>query len=174
MSNRKTEDAFFINIYQETYNNLRRFVQRRSKDPAMVDDILQEVYIEAFRHIEDLKQHENSIGWIYKTADNKIKKLNSIYIRHAIHETDLEEWGAQVVDNSEEFIEFEQYREVLKEDEYEFLMKKYKDGYSHKDLAKMTGNSVAGSKMKLSRILNKLRKNLRINILFVIGLMIWK
>ena len=37
------------------------------------------------------------------------------------------------------------------------LIKKYDEGYSHKELADMTGSSVAGCKMKLSRIVRKLK-----------------
>ena len=66
-----------------------------------------------------------------------------------------------------ELVELEEYRTALREDEYEILIKKYVEGYSHKDLAQVSGSSVAGSKMKLSRIINKLKKICRIVLLFV-------
>ena len=168
-----TEEEFFINIYNETYYNLRRFVERRSKNPALVDDILQEVYLEVFRHISDVIVHENQIGWIYKTADNKIKKINSIYIRYISHEINLDEREIQEASHDNfEFMEFEDYKKVLKDDEYKILMMKYKEGYTHKELAKITGNSVAGSKMKLSRIISKLRKSLKGDLIIVFFIII--
>lgn len=164
---KKKQDEFFTEIYNETYNDLGKFVSRRTRNPGMSEDILQEVYLEAFRHLDDLKTHENPVGWIYKTAYNKIKKMNSIYDRHALYETSLEEGVDQEVWDHSELVELEEYRTALREDEYEILIKKYVEGYSHKDLAQVSGSSVAGSKMKLSRIINKLKKICRIVLLFV-------
>ena len=164
---KKKQDEFFKEIYEETYSGLGKFVSTRARDSGMAEDILQEVYLEAIRHLEDLKQHENPIGWIYKTAYDKIKKMNSIYDRHAFYETSLEEGMDQEVWDHSELVELEEYRTALREDEYELLIKKYVEGYSHKDLAQVNGGSVAGNKMKLSRIINKLKKICRIVLLFV-------
>ncbi len=136
---KKKQDEFFTEIYNETYNDLGKFVNRRTRNPGMTEDILQEVYLEAFRHLGDLKTHENPVGWIYKTAYNKIKKMNSIYDRHALYETSLEEGVDQEVWDYSELV----------------------------DLAQVSGSSVAGSKMKLSRIVDKLKKICRIMLLFV-------
>ena len=164
---KKKQDEFFTEIYNETYNSLSKFVSRRARDPGMAEDILQEVYLEAFRHLDDLKTHENQIGWIYKTAYNKIKKMNCIYDRHAFYETSLEAGEDQEVWDHSELVELEEYRAALRADEYELLIKKYVEGYSHRDLAHVNGVSVAGSKMKLSRIVSKLKKLCRILLLFV-------
>lgn len=163
---KRQQDEFFTEIYNKTYNSLSKFVSRRTKDTGMTEDILQEVYLEAFRHLDDLKTHENPVGWIYKTAYNKIKKMNSIYDRHAFYETGLEEGMDREVWDNSDLVELEEYRAALREDEYELLIKKYVEGYSHKDLAQMTGGSVAGNKMKLSRIVSKLKKICRVLLLF--------
>lgn len=61
--NRTSRDEIFFNeIYEHTFNNLRKYIVRRCNDPLLEDDVLQEVYLEAYRHIEDLKRHENSVG----------------------------------------------------------------------------------------------------------------
>lgn len=151
-------DNYFDELYKTTYDNLRQFVKRRSMNNDIVDDILQEVYIEVYRHIDHLKTHGNNIGWIYKTADNKIKKFNYIYSRNMSCSVSLEEcedWA--VMFKEDNFSELDEYREILREDEYLLLIKKYDEGYSHKELADMTGSSVAGCKMKLSRIVRKLK-----------------
>lgn len=157
MIGKNSKEESFKNIYDDTYYYLRRFVERRSQNSAIVDDILQEVYLEVFRHIDDLLIHENYIGWIYKTAENKIRKLNNIYNEFLIHEISLDAEEVLETTIEYEFIDFEKYREVLKEDEYELLMLKYNKGYSHRELAEMTGKSIAGIKMKLFRIIKKLR-----------------
>ena len=81
MNKTRKEKEFFEEIYNTTFAGLRKFVTYRCTNSALVDDILQEVYIEVFRHINQLREHENIAGWVYKTADNKTKKLNKVYHR---------------------------------------------------------------------------------------------
>ncbi|MBQ9990605.1 MAG: sigma-70 family RNA polymerase sigma factor [Lachnospiraceae bacterium] len=161
--NKKQKEKYFNELYEKSYEGLSRFVQYRSSNPAFAEDILQEIYLEAFRHIEKLKEHENPRGWLYKAANYKILKLNAAYLRRQTHETRIEDW-TQLPENpgSEQTEDFEEYKAILKEDEFSFLMMKYEQGYSHRELAKMTGSTEAGSKMKLSRILAKLRKGLSV------------
>ncbi len=151
----------FQELYDQTYINLRRFVQHRSRNLYMVDDILQEIYLETFRHIEELAAHENRVGWIYKTADYKIMKLNKVYDRNMSRElsgTDFEE--PSIEDNAEMIINLDEYKRILREDEFALVMKKYIEGYSYKEIGQLTGNTVSGSKMKISRLIEKLRKNI--------------
>lgn len=127
----------------------------------MVDDILQEIYLETFRHIEVLSTHENQVGWIYKTAEYKIKKLNEVYDRNMSRElsgTDFEE--PFIEDHAETIIHLDEYKRILKEDEFALVMKKYVEGYSYKEIGQLTGNTESGSKMKISRLIEKLRKNI--------------
>lgn len=169
MKKLQTEEAFFEEIYNSTYVGLRKFVQRRSQSNVMVDDILQEVYIEVFKHLKELRNHENIAGWVYKTADNKTKKLNEIYNRYSIREIQLEEWRCIVEEEKiMEIIQLEEYKSVLREDEFALLMLKYREGFSHKELAEMTGITEGNSKMKLSRIIHKLKKNIRVQIFYLL------
>lgn len=94
-----------------------------------------------------------------------MKKLNNVYYKLIANETAYNKGIEEISkDNDIEspYIIYEEYRRILKEDEYNLLMKKYCDGYSHSDLARMTGTTVAGSKMRMSRIIKKLQRNIKI------------
>lgn len=162
MKMEKDEKDFFVKVYNETFYNLRQYVKRRILDPNLVDDVLQEIYMEIVRHIEDLKTHENYRGWIYKTAENKVKKINKICYHYAEYEIKYENISEIQLEKGVEstFLLYEQLKETLLEDEYELIIKKYKDGYSHQNLADMTGSTLSGTKMKISRIMKKLRNHL--------------
>ena len=108
--------------------------------------------LETFRHIEVLSTHENQVGWIYKTAEYKIKKLNEVYDRNMSREL-------SVTDFEEPFIE-DHAETIIHLDEVALVMKKYVEGYSYKEIGQLTGNTESGSKMKISRLIEKLRKNI--------------
>ena len=80
MNKTRKDKEFFEEIYNTTFAGLRKFVTYRCTNSALVDDILQEVYIEVFRHIDQLREHENIAGWVYKTADNKTKIFRESWV----------------------------------------------------------------------------------------------
>ena len=94
---------------------------------------------------------------IYKTAENKTKKLNEIYYKYYHHKSGLEEEITYEERALTELIQGEEYQSILTEDEFLLLMMKYKEGYSHSEIAKMRNITEASSKMKLSRIMKKLK-----------------
>ncbi len=172
MSIAQKDKEFFEEIYNTTFAGLRKFVTYRCTNPALVDDILQEVYIEVFRHIDQLREHENIAGWVYKTANNKTKKLNEVYHRYYSNKTNIEEWNLTYEENAlAEIIQTNEYQSILKEDEFLILMMKYKEGYSHQDIAKIKNITESNSKMKLSRIIKKLKNRIELQIILVIILL---
>lgn len=136
----------------------------------MTDDILQEIYLETYRHIDELAVHQNQIGWIYKTAEFKIMKLNEVFDRNASRELGSQDFTEPLTDDDTEgIIQLEEYRGILKEDELVLVMKKYVEGYSYKEIGQMTGNTETGSKMKIMRLIKKLRKNIRNNVILMVS-----
>lgn len=171
--NKKVQEELFRKLYDQTYAGLRRFVQYRSRNLHMTDDILQEIYLEMFRHIDELAVHQNQIGWIYKTAEFKIMKPNEIYDRNASREAGNTDAAEPLMDDyTERIIQLDEYRRILKEDEFALVIRRYIEGYSYKEIGQMTGNTEAGSKMKISRLITKLRKNIRDNVILMISFVI--
>lgn len=168
--NKKVRDELFRKLYDQTYTGLKRFVQYRSRNLHMTDDILQEIYLETYRHIDELAVHQNQIGWIYKTAEFKIMKLNEVFDRNASRELGSQDFTEPLTDDDTEgIIQLEEYRGILKEDELVLVMKKYVEGYSYKEIGQMTGNTETGSKMKIMRLIKKLRKNIRNNVILMVS-----
>ena len=172
MNKTRKDKEFFEEIYNTTFAGLRKFVTYRCTNSALVDDILQEVYIEVFRHIDQLREHENIAGWVYKTADNKTKKLNEVYHRYYSNKTDIEEWNLTYEESElAELIQTSEYQSILSEDEFLLLMMKYKEGYSHQEIAKIKNITESNSKMKLSRIIRKLKNGIELQIILAIILL---
>lgn len=70
----------FKKIYDETYNNLLKFIVCRCSNIDDVNDIIQETYTEFYKVFSSEKELDNVNKYIYGIAKNKIKKhYNLIY-----------------------------------------------------------------------------------------------
>ena len=78
--------------------------------------------------------------------------MNEVYDRNMSREL-------SVTDFEEPFIE-DHAETIIHLDEFALVMKKYVEGYSYKEIGQLTGNTESGSKMKISRLIEKLRKNI--------------
>ncbi len=100
-------------------------------------------------------------------------KLNEVYDRNASRELGNPDFTEPLTDDDTEgIVQLEEYRGILKEDEFALVMKRYIEGYSYKEIGQMTGNTEAGSKMKIMRLVTKLRKNIRDNVILMISFVI--
>lgn len=162
--NMKSNEDFFNDLYLKTICPLKSYIRKHSCHPDFVDDISQEVYLEAFRHIQTLRTHENCIGWLYKTAKYKTLKFNKNFYANAARETaytENETSHPAPLFEEPAAVRFSEYRSILSPEEYDLLMKKYRDGFPYQELAKITHITVSGSKTRLFRIIKKLRKHLK-------------
>jgi RNA polymerase sigma-70 factor (ECF subfamily) len=68
---RAKEDAFLRHL-----TDLRRWCSRKSGDPHLVDDIVQETALHALRRLPFLKQPERMRSWLYRIMQRRLADLN--------------------------------------------------------------------------------------------------
>lgn len=68
--NNKMTDSF--DISQQFYNNLKKFIQTKIKNPEDVNDILQDSLYKAQKNIHLLKQNTKFNSWLYQIVRNSI------------------------------------------------------------------------------------------------------
>ena len=61
-----------VDVWQKVHGHLERFVLSRVKNPAMTDDILQEIYVKLQTKLPQLRQRDKVTGWLYQIARNTI------------------------------------------------------------------------------------------------------
>lgn len=84
----------------------------------------------------------------------------------------MEKWNLTYEENElAEIIKTSEYQSILNEDEFLLLMMKYKEGYSHQEIAKIKNITENNSKMKLSRIIKKLKNGIELQIILAIILL---
>ncbi len=155
----------FKKLYDATYQTVYTYIKRiYYYDESMVEDILQEVYLIAYKKISTLEKHPNQIGWMKRTARNV-----TYHILEKNHKIDEILFGNEIEFSAGE-MEFEPYYEVLgeilKPKELEILIKYYEEGYSLDELAKNHRITKSAMKMRIQRIKNKAKKTLVLFLLF--------
>jgi len=61
-----------IRIWNQTQDKLKSFVFRYTKDKSIADDIVQDVFLKVHSRLNQLKEPEKLVGWIFQITRNTI------------------------------------------------------------------------------------------------------
>jgi RNA polymerase sigma-70 factor, ECF subfamily len=65
-------DARADDMWQQVHEGLRGFIAKRVGNEAETDDILQEVFVRVYRHLDQLKEPERLISWVFQITRHVI------------------------------------------------------------------------------------------------------
>ncbi len=152
-------DAEARQSVESMMGELRRFVERRVRSPADVDDILQDVFVRMQRGLPDLRNAERFGPWLYRIVRNAITD------RYRVKAREVEQIPDTPAPEEEEDSELplgltaciapfvarlpSPYREAVTLVDLE--------GVTHKDAAQMLSISIPGVKSRVQRGRAKLR-----------------
>lgn len=89
--------ACLVNRYTEA---LRRYVIRLGSNVSDSDDILQEVFLNAYLHLNDFDKDLKFSSWLYRIAHNQtISAFRKNSVRPTVELSDLAPWQVIVRDN---------------------------------------------------------------------------
>ena len=162
---RKKKEEYFQELYEETYDELLRYVSKLYwYDAAMVEDILQETYLILYRKITEVMRHENPTGWIKMTA--KYVTYHVLERNHAVEEI-LSQYQADTAVSPEKLLdEYEDLRKFLTEKELKLIRRYYEEGYSLDELAQEYRISKPALKMRIHRVVKKIRRGIVVCLIF--------
>ncbi|GFO84349.1 MULTISPECIES: RNA polymerase sigma factor [Anaerostipes] len=162
---RKKKEEYFQKLYEETYDELLRYVSKLYwYDAAMVEDILQETYLILYRKITEVMRHENPTGWIKMTA--KYVTYHVLERNHAVEEI-LSQYQADTAVSPEKLLdEYEDLRKFLTEKELKLIRRYYEEGYSLDELAQEYRISKPALKMRIHRVVKKIRRGIAVCLIF--------
>jgi len=150
-------------LYFRYKNALFNMAYRYTYDRATAEDLLQEIFIKVFTHIEDVHKTETFTGWIYRIALNTCysylrgkraelqKAVPLADVEGALHAPGESESSGDVRRPLDEGIA--RLPERLKEI---FLLHDVQ-GFKHEEIARMLGLSVGTSKSQLFKARLRLR-----------------
>lgn len=160
------EKIIFEMFYQRVYNIAYFLVQ----DQYLAQDIVQETFIKAFKHIDKVKDGKKLGAWIGKIATTtsidflrKRKKQNDIPIEDVYIEINSKK-GNERISPVENLIErkllkslIKQNLNKLKPEHKEILILKYEYDLKDEEISEVLGLSVSAAKSRLHRAKGKFR-----------------
>lgn len=158
--------AIFQNIFHKYYEWLCNYVIKLSGDPALADDIVQEVFIRFWEMRKEIEIHSSVKYYLLKTCHNQFLQ----HVRKNKREVSLLEeikWETlsdiQVENKEEQSKKIHLLRTVLGElpprCKEAFLLSKY-NKLKYTEIAEEMGISVKTVEIHISKALSVLRKNI--------------
>jgi len=157
---------FFKEVYEENFDSIYKFVFiRLSGNADLAEDIVHDIFFETIKSAESFKNKSTFKTWIFGIAKHKIsdyyKKAAGIIITEELNEDAVIYYPEYIEDT---IIAFENSDYVLralkniKESYRIFLIMKYVDEYSLKEISKITGRTIKSVDGILQRAKSEFKK----------------
>ena len=168
-------DQFIEELYRDYYEELHRYCAMQFHfSPAYmptVDDIVQEVFIKAYRNRKELLTHDSKMGWLCITCKNMCRSIVRRDLRRkeltgvAVPLEDCNDY-VQRLDDIMRWVEQQEDREVLDalkqtltDTEARVYRAYYEEGQSDRETADNLGMTRVAVRGVLQRIRNKAKKH---------------
>jgi RNA polymerase sigma-70 factor (ECF subfamily) len=149
-------------VWQEYHSRLRAFILSRISDDAASDDILQNVFLKMHTGLASLKDETKLKSWLYQITRNAIidyfrSQRPTVDILESLPQPETES-GEKVTQDLSQCLQ--PMIQHLPEDYREAIILSELKGFTQKDVAKMQGISLSGTKSRVQRGRAKLKKML--------------
>ena len=169
-------EAHFLAVYDETYDDIKRFAAARCEDPEDLSDILQETYLEYFRlirrHGTDYASSPRAV--LYEIAKRRIfrsyslKKKLSVFVPLFSENDDGEEYcpadAEADTDTEEETLDRMEAKRIWEQigtyppETRKILYLYFSCGMSHTEIAEIMNMNVSNVKNRIYRTLAGIRR----------------
>lgn len=160
------QDSLMEKLYREFFAQLRLYAKAALGDPEQAQEVVQDTFHEAVRHIDVLLVHENPKGWLMDVLKKKIMHARRSANRYTLHfislDSDIEFTDPLLA--SEDLIPnnvhdtLKEIRRVLSEKEWELLRKITLENQSYKNVAEELGITVWTCQKRVERIRKKIKQ----------------
>lgn len=110
---RRHDPAALRELFERHKDRVAAQIQRMTGDPAAVDDLVQEVFIAAFAHLDSFRGDSQFRTWLYRIATNKVRNWWDSDQRRRRREHRSSELGTADASTPDEDFETREHRERL-------------------------------------------------------------
>lgn len=164
--NKSQADKILSKYYDDCYQSLLKYCRvRLGNFDSHAHDCVQEAFIVLYKKLKSGEEIENPRAFLYRTADNFIRRIVKECSKQQIRNIPLEEFSAVTVSSvpmiSDEF-DYDKYAEILieklNEDEKRIYRMKYSDKMSIGEIAAFLNISPAAAAKRLQRMRDKIKQ----------------
>ncbi len=152
------DDKAFEQIYELHRKQVWLYCLKIVNDRELASDVFQETFIRIHQKCGSFKGTGSIAGWIFRIARNA---CYDALRRKKNHQSvnDVEEMASPVnsYDNIEHREELKQALDQLTPEQREIILLREIQGFAYKDIARLTGASLASVKVRLFRARERLR-----------------
>lgn len=162
----KTDPVAFGQLYDRYAGQIHRFIRARVHDDALAEDLTEEVFVNALRHIKGYRDQGRPFScWLYRIAVNAIA---SHYRNHrsVVSLDDALILPAAAPDPIDEVVQRDRVRAVwravdaLPPQQRAAMILKFSDDLTMEDIGAALGKSAAAAKLLVYRAVQRLRQEL--------------
>ena len=146
-----------IYAWYEAYGTgIYRFALSLLRDPHQAEDVLQETFVKLLNGKLRIPNLGKEKAWLFRVARNLCMDI----LRRRTLELELPPLIAPTQGENWEFVEL---ISPLPQSEQEILCLKFIGGFTHGEIAKITGTSLHAAKKRYERAIQKLREEMEVS-----------
>lgn len=162
----KNDIRFFAPVYEANYKAIFSFIYNRIRDKETVADIVQQTFLKAMLNINKYEEKGFPFSsWLYRIAINEV---NMYFRKGKVTEVEIQEKDAVELmheiggTNDEQTIQrCLELITKLPEEQSQLIEMRFFDKLSFQEIAQVYSITEANAKMRLYRILEKLKNDLK-------------
>jgi len=160
----KEKRLYYEQFYRETKKAVEHYLMMLLHNYSVIEDVSQEVYLEAYRKLDILLEHPEPRGFLFRIA--RYKALHWIRDENRLEQEEYPCEDAVLETKLAEGDEFEAadirrtLETLLTKEEYFLFEEHYIKGYTEKEIAVTRQKSHAAIRMSCSRMTRKLREKI--------------
>lgn len=145
-----------VREWYETYRTgIYRFALSLLRSPQQAEDVLQETFVKLLTGKFSCPTPGKEKAWLYKVARNLCMDI----LRKRVQELELPPVIAAPEGENWTFLEL---ISPLSQEEQALVSLRFVGGFTHKEIAKITGTSVHAAKKRYERAIQKLREEMEV------------
>lgn len=160
------QDTLIEKLYHEFFTQLWIYAKAALDDPERAQEVVQDTFHEAVRHIDIIMVHDNPKGWLMDTLKKKIMHARRSMNRNILHFISLDsgiEFSDPVLASEDPVPSnvhdtLKEIRTVLSDEEWNLLRKIALEKRPYKNVAEELGITVWTCQKRVERIRKKLKQ----------------
>jgi RNA polymerase sigma-70 factor (ECF subfamily) len=158
------DEAAFVELVERYQGRLRRYVRRLPVDASKVDDVLQDVWLTAYRNLPKLRRPGALAAWLFRIARNAA--LAELRRHRVAFELDPEPEAPASTEGEDDLTPQDVARihaclDRLPPHHREVLVLRFLEQLSYEDIAKVVGRPLGTVRSRLHHAKRGLRREMR-------------